>query len=150
MVWTQRSAILVWKCKFYSTPNRWVLFRSQMRRQLVKIKDCWKPFGLMKGIINITGAWKEVTNYIKSSWKKLQLEACYDLKGFEENKTAIADVPCREHISIGSMLKWAHSGPNQLAVLLSHLQEGILYSTTLNRWYLRASISFIHAWKTLN
>ena len=30
----------------------------------------------MKGIINISGAWEEVINYIKRRWKKLQLKAC--------------------------------------------------------------------------
>lgn len=95
-------------------PTQVPSFQEPIETQLVKIKGCWRLFGLMMDTINITGAWQEVTNYIKSSWKKLQLVACQDLKGFGESKAVRANVPCQEHISTGSMLKWVQSEMIQL------------------------------------
>jgi hypothetical protein len=97
--------------------------------QLVRIKDCWRLFGLMEGIINITGAWQEVTNYIKSSWEKTySLRPVKIWRGFGENKSVTANVPCREHISTGSMWKWFNFYSLQLLAGLIKRKSHFLYA----------------------
>lgn len=110
-------SLLMSKCELQSAPDRWVPLGNQWRRQLVKIKDCWKPFGPTNGTKNINGAWEEVTDYVESNWKETQLQAGHDGKRCEANRTLTANVPSPEHISTGS-------GPTWFSFPSPHVQEG--------------------------